>query len=341
MWRKNRQPNAGSTAVGTDLNRNWAWQWGCCGGSSGTFSSETYRGTAPFSAPETTVVRDFVNSRVVDGVQQIKTGIDFHTYSELVLWPYGYTTANTAAGPDRRRRGDVPDAGHQHRLHERLHARAGQRPVHRRRHDRRLAVGPAQDLRLHVRDVPEDVEPGLLSARRGDRRRRRRATARRCCGCWRSPTARTARSARRRSTAAWPSPTVFSDDFEAARGWTASTTGATTGRFERGDPAATNSGGDQAARHDGRAASTTSSPAAWRAPRRATTTSTAASPRSPRRPITLAAGATLHAELLVLHGARQQLVVGRLPAGADRRHDRVPGARRGEQRQRAPGRRRA
>ena len=24
--------------------------------------------------------------------------IDFHTYSELVLWPYGYTTADTAAG---------------------------------------------------------------------------------------------------------------------------------------------------------------------------------------------------------------------------------------------------
>ncbi len=104
MWRKNRQPNRGSTRTGTDLNRNWAWQWGCCGGSSGAFSSETYRGAAPFSAPETRVVRDFVNSRVVGGVQQIKTGIDFHTYSELVLWPYGYTTADTAAGmsPDQR-----------------------------------------------------------------------------------------------------------------------------------------------------------------------------------------------------------------------------------------------
>ena len=43
-------------------------------------------------------MRDFVNSRVVGGVQQIKANIDFHTYSELVLWPYGYTTANTAPG---------------------------------------------------------------------------------------------------------------------------------------------------------------------------------------------------------------------------------------------------
>jgi carboxypeptidase T len=96
-WRKNRQPNSGSSAVGTDLNRNWSFQWGCCGGSSGTFSSETYRGAAPFSAPETQRVRDFVNSRVIGGVQQIKAGIDFHTYSELVLWPYGYTTANTTS----------------------------------------------------------------------------------------------------------------------------------------------------------------------------------------------------------------------------------------------------
>src|SRR3712207_1099845 len=82
-WRKNRQPNTGSTAIGTDLNRNWGWQWGCCGGSSGTFSSETYRGPSAFSAPETQRVRDFVNSRVVNGVQQIKAHIDWHTYSEL------------------------------------------------------------------------------------------------------------------------------------------------------------------------------------------------------------------------------------------------------------------
>ena len=95
LWRKNRQPNAGSTAIGTDLNRNWDFQWGCCGGSSAIPSSETFRGPAAFSAPETQLVRDFVDSRVVGGEQQIATAIDFHTYSELVLWPYGYTTADT------------------------------------------------------------------------------------------------------------------------------------------------------------------------------------------------------------------------------------------------------
>jgi carboxypeptidase T len=97
-WRKNRQPNAGSSAVGTDLNRNWGYQWGCCGGSSGSPSSSTYRGPSPFSAPETQVIRNFINSRVVSGRQQLRAAIDFHTYSELILWPYGYTFANTAPG---------------------------------------------------------------------------------------------------------------------------------------------------------------------------------------------------------------------------------------------------
>lgn len=96
-WRKNRQPNPGSPYVGTDMNRNWDYRWGCCGGSSGTFSSETYRGSAGFSAPETAAVRDFVNSRVVNGKQQITAAIDFHTYSELILWPYGYTATDVPA----------------------------------------------------------------------------------------------------------------------------------------------------------------------------------------------------------------------------------------------------
>ncbi|GAA0690924.1 M14 family metallopeptidase [Kitasatospora atroaurantiaca] len=97
-WRKDRQPNSGSKYVGTDLNRNWDYKWGCCGGSSGSRSSETYRGSAPESAKETKVVSDFVRGRVVGGKQQITAAIDFHTYSELVLWPFGWTTSDTATG---------------------------------------------------------------------------------------------------------------------------------------------------------------------------------------------------------------------------------------------------
>jgi hypothetical protein len=97
-WRKNRQPNAGSSNVGTDMNRNWNFKWGCCGGSSGSTGSETYRGAAPESSPEVKAFADFVRGRKVGGVQQIKTAIDFHTYSELVLWPFGYTFDDLAPG---------------------------------------------------------------------------------------------------------------------------------------------------------------------------------------------------------------------------------------------------
>ncbi|WP_436496303.1 M14 family zinc carboxypeptidase [Actinokineospora sp. HUAS TT18] len=97
-WRKNRQPNTGSSYVGTDMNRNWDYKWGCCGGSSGSTSSDTYRGPSAESAPEVKAVANFVRGRVVGGVQQISVGIDFHTYSELVLWPFGWTYDNVAPG---------------------------------------------------------------------------------------------------------------------------------------------------------------------------------------------------------------------------------------------------
>ncbi len=90
-WRKNRQPNASTSAIGTDLNRNYGTHWGCCGGSSGNPSSIVYRGAKAWSAPETRAVRDFVLSRIVSGVQQIRAHITFHTNGQLILWPFGYT----------------------------------------------------------------------------------------------------------------------------------------------------------------------------------------------------------------------------------------------------------
>ena len=96
-WRKNRQPNAGTSAVGTDLNRNYDYRWACCGGSSGNPSSITYRGPSPFSANEARVMRDFVNSRVKNGIQQIRAHVTFHTNGQLILWPYGYTRTDIPA----------------------------------------------------------------------------------------------------------------------------------------------------------------------------------------------------------------------------------------------------
>lgn len=100
-WRKNRQPAPGSSAVGTDLNRNWPYRWGCCGGSSGSPAAQTYRGPASESAPEVRAVADWVRGRVVDGVQQIRAHIDWHSYGEMIMWPYGHTRADTAPGLTR------------------------------------------------------------------------------------------------------------------------------------------------------------------------------------------------------------------------------------------------
>lgn len=96
-WRKNRQPNSGTTAVGTDLNRNWGYHWGCCGLVSASPASGYYRGRAAYTAPEVAALRRFVASRVVGGRQRIRVAIDFHESGRDVLWPYGYTKTDVPA----------------------------------------------------------------------------------------------------------------------------------------------------------------------------------------------------------------------------------------------------
>lgn len=84
MWRKNRKVNGGGT-FGVDLNRNYGYQWGYDNvGSSPTSSSDTYRGTAAFSEPETQAMRDFCTTR------NFKFALNNHTYSNLLIYPWGY-----------------------------------------------------------------------------------------------------------------------------------------------------------------------------------------------------------------------------------------------------------
>jgi murein tripeptide amidase MpaA len=86
LWRKNRRNN-GDGSFGVDLNRNWAFQWGG-GGASANPGDDTYRGPSPFSEPESAAMRDyFIANPTLVG------HIDFHAYSQLILSPWGYTTA--------------------------------------------------------------------------------------------------------------------------------------------------------------------------------------------------------------------------------------------------------
>ncbi|KAM3072180.1 hypothetical protein ACMFMG_008636 [Clarireedia jacksonii] len=89
MWRKNRQTVSSSTCVGRDINRNWAYGWSVAGGSSTNPCDETYRGLAAADAPETKGLAAFANS--LQAGAGIKLYIDFHSYSQLFMTPYGYS----------------------------------------------------------------------------------------------------------------------------------------------------------------------------------------------------------------------------------------------------------
>lgn len=89
MWRKNRRNNGGGT-MGVDLNRNYAYEWGPqWSGSSSNPSSDTYRGATPASEPETQAMVAHLGS-IMPGMS-----MSVHTYGNLMLFPYGYSTVIT------------------------------------------------------------------------------------------------------------------------------------------------------------------------------------------------------------------------------------------------------
>ncbi|KAK2842706.1 hypothetical protein Q5P01_012906 [Channa striata] len=85
MWRKTRKPNPGSSCIGVDPNRNWDAGFGGAGASSNP-CSETYRGPSAHSESEVKAIVDFVKSH-----GNIKAFISIHSYSQMLLYPYGYT----------------------------------------------------------------------------------------------------------------------------------------------------------------------------------------------------------------------------------------------------------
>jgi carboxypeptidase T len=78
MWRKNTR-----NGHGVDLNRNYPFSWGACNGSSRSTRSDTYRGPTPGSEPETQALMNLVKE-----VRPV-FDISYHSYSELVLYPFG------------------------------------------------------------------------------------------------------------------------------------------------------------------------------------------------------------------------------------------------------------
>ncbi len=105
-WRKNTNQDycsPTSSSRGADLNRNFSFEWGCCNGSSTNQCDITYRGPSAASEPETQAIQDYVRSIFPDQRGPLLTDpapadasgifLDLHSYSELVLWSWGFTSA--------------------------------------------------------------------------------------------------------------------------------------------------------------------------------------------------------------------------------------------------------
>jgi carboxypeptidase T len=236
LWRKNRQPTPGSSYVGTDLNRNYDYHWGCCAGSSANPANLMYRGWKPFSAPETRAMRDFINSRVVHGRQQIRMAITFHTSGRLVMWPYGYTYANVP--PDMTSLDQRTFVA----LGKSMASRNGYKPE--QASDLYISAGTTRDWEYGVHRIfaftfeltvgwyPDDSAIGP------ETRRNRTAILFLISKAW------CPYSAISSQVTHYCGPLY--DDFEGARGWRVNPDGtdtATSGRWQRGNPAPTWSSG--------------------------------------------------------------------------------------------------
>jgi carboxypeptidase T len=100
LWRKNRRPISDGdcgASVGIDLNRNYDFQWRlpedeACPkitddiGASDDPRNEIYRGPKPNSEPEVKAIQSLMD----DPTRHFRALIDYHNYSQLVLYPWGY-----------------------------------------------------------------------------------------------------------------------------------------------------------------------------------------------------------------------------------------------------------
>ena len=140
-WRKNRQPNSGSSYVGTDLNRNWNYKWGCCGGSSGPRPLRDLPGRV-----RRVRARGEGGRRLRAQPGRRRQAAD-HGGHRL---PHVQRTGAVAVRVHLLRHGDRDDRGRRRRVQgrraedgreQRVHGRAGQRPVHQPGTVARLPVG--------------------------------------------------------------------------------------------------------------------------------------------------------------------------------------------------------
>ncbi|KAL2917994.1 hypothetical protein HK105_202408 [Polyrhizophydium stewartii] len=84
---QNREPNSGSSSS-ADPNRNFPYKWGGPGASSSACADD-YRGPSAGSSKESKALTSFLSS-----LSNVVSYIDFHSYSQLWMFPWGYTCTN-------------------------------------------------------------------------------------------------------------------------------------------------------------------------------------------------------------------------------------------------------
>jgi carboxypeptidase T len=104
LWRKNRRRNANGS-FGVDPNRNYGYMWGTLDNNttSSVASDDTYFGPRAFSEPETRAVRNLVARELFGGV------LTYHSYSQLILYPWGHTEKEITDVADLREMRDLAD----------------------------------------------------------------------------------------------------------------------------------------------------------------------------------------------------------------------------------------
>ncbi|KAI9547556.1 carbamoyl-phosphate synthase (glutamine-hydrolyzing) cpa2 [Dissostichus eleginoides] len=90
MWRKTRSENPGSMCRGVDPNRNWDAGFGGPGASRNP-CSDSYHGPSAHSEIEVKNVVNFIKNH-----GNFKSFISVHAYSQLLMYPYGYSCKNAA-----------------------------------------------------------------------------------------------------------------------------------------------------------------------------------------------------------------------------------------------------
>ena len=96
LWRKNRRANPDTECDGVDLNRNADLLWGVTEGqTSCSPCSDVYAGPSAFSEPESRNIRHLLDSRRIDCFA------DVHSFSELILHPWGHAPTQTTDASQR------------------------------------------------------------------------------------------------------------------------------------------------------------------------------------------------------------------------------------------------